>query len=192
MLIRCLVAAFLITSVQSGAVAATEERVPRVLLVGDSWTGFMQAFRSFEVLFGGEEYPELVNYAQVGYKTAIMGVEAARYLEPDLLYRIDEELADYPTLDVIAMTLGGNDIRRALRGGATQEMVDARIAAVVADIELIIQHILAIRPDIRIALIGYSDVNVTESGVTTAEVNAAFAAFELAKLDMTLAYDRVS
>lgn len=154
---KLLLALCLGLSVAWGPVAAAGEvRVPRVLLVGDSWTGFMQAYKSFDDVFSSGDYPEFANYAQVGYRTAVMGVEAERYTDPDFALRIAEELSKYPTLDVVGVTLGGNDVLGDLNPNQTPEQIQARIDEVVGYIGQVLDYILAQRADIRIALIGYS------------------------------------
>ena len=74
------------------------ERTPRILLSGDSWTGFLLAFRSYKVVL--EERTGLERWIEVGNRTAEMGARAWEMLErgdPYLNYLdvLTEELTNY-------------------------------------------------------------------------------------------------
>jgi len=87
--------------------------VPRILLVGDSWAGFPQALKSFDDAL--QDYPGLEDYVQLGYRTAIMGATTDDYLVTGLPL-IEQELLRYPTLDIVTISLGGNDFLRGMEG----------------------------------------------------------------------------
>lgn len=143
--------------------------IPRVILIGDSWTGFLWAFRTFQQVLP-EYFPD-ENYIEIGSRTAVMGAKVSEFLDPDrdLLEVITEELTNYPTVDVVVMTLGGNDMLRGAvldpshQGPSTRwnctnttALNDQVIDAIARDIEEVIDHVLAIRPDIRVVLPSYT------------------------------------
>lgn len=156
---------------------ASAEPIPRLLLAGDSWTGFMLAFRSFrEVL---PEYAGLERWIEVGNRTAEMGARAFEMLERNYLDILEEELTRYPNIDVVVITLGGNDILRGTKGvdpnnydrtvsirhcfqnpsgppwSSATECMDWLAISVRDQVSIIVDHILNIRPDIRVAILSY-------------------------------------
>ena len=87
--------------------ARAEERIPRVMYIGDSWTGFLWAFRTLRDVL--PEYNGLERWIEVGARTAVMGSKTFEWLTPARLAVVDEELALNPNVDVVVVTLGGND-----------------------------------------------------------------------------------
>lgn len=169
---RFLLAALLVVLCSTLAIA----EVPRILLVGDSWTGFMLAFRSFKQVL--PEYAGLERWVEVGNRTAVMGSRAFEWHDPMYLDTLTDELTRYPNIDVVVMTLGGNDFMRGLPNvlpwnpGRTvswyhwwRENTDGNLSndwdvnllfnRLKSDIAFVVDYILAIRPDIRIVIVGY-------------------------------------
>ena len=82
------------------------ETTPRVLLVGDSWAQFMWFDRSLRDVFAANGRPDIV---EVGAVTAQGGTTAAEWTDPAMLQMITDELQANPTIDVVQLTIGGND-----------------------------------------------------------------------------------
>lgn len=177
---------------------AEEVAVPRVLLVGDSWPGFMQAFKSIDVALDG--VPGYEDYVALGARTAIMGAKAWMYAGPEYLQKVADELAAHPTIDIVHLSLGGNDMLfgsesyggQRWRPWMSEAEAQAFFDAVVGDIETVIDFILAQRPDVRVALVGYTFADRPVSGATKQQVNEAFVQMERTKRDMALSKDRVT
>ena len=183
-------AAFIaIAATAQGQEAKLVERVPRVLLVGDSWTGFVWAFRTFRDVF--DTTPGLEDYIEVGARTAIMGEEAEAYAEPEKLAILTEELERYPTIDMVHMCLGGNDFISSNPDNYAPEVLPGRIAAIVDYVEIVVDHILAVRPNIRIGFVGYSYGDHPVGDFTPLEMNTGFGLFGEAVRDMCLTKGRV-
>ena len=150
--------------------------IPRILLVGDSWTGFLLAFRSFRSVM--PEYAGLDRWVEVGNRTAVMGARAFELHDPAYLATLTDELTRYPNIDVVVMTLGGNDFMRGLPNvlpwnpGRTVSFydwwrdntdgnpdndwdADLLYSRLKADIAFIVDYILAVRPDIRVLILSY-------------------------------------
>lgn len=174
-------------------------KVPRMLLVGDSWTGFMWGFRSFKEAF--EERPGLENYVEVGSRTAVMGARAFEFY-PDVynyIQAVQEELLRYPTIDIVTMTLGGNDFLRGTDGysrwdcGMLTEPAreQALLTKIAGDIEGIIDAILAVRPDIRVAICGYTFGGRDRGGCSIYDQQMGFVHLEEAKKAIADRKDRV-
>ena len=182
MLIGCLAAGL-------GASAGPAD-IPRILIVGDSWPASMQCYRSFDVTL--PEYEGLAGYGQRGYRTTLVGIRASEYNSPEWLGAVSEELTDYPTIDIVHLCLGGNDFLTSGWNPATPPgEIQAFIDSVNAEIQAVIDHILNLRPNIRIALCGYTFVNQLLGGATMPEVNAMWVQCEQAKHDLAQSNPRV-
>jgi hypothetical protein len=172
-------------------------KIPRMLLVGDSWTGFMWGWRSFKGVF--EQTPGLEDYVEVGSRTAVMGARAYEFYPGyyNYLQSIFEELDRYPTIDIVTMTLGGNDF---MRGGPgynrwsctmTPAQETALFNRIKSDIEGIVDAILAVRPDIRVAICGYTYGGRDRGGCSICDQQGGFVGMELAKKAIADSRDRV-
>ncbi len=180
-----------------GGASAEITKVPRVMLVGDSWTGFMWAFRSFNHVI--PEYSGLEQFTEIGASTAVMGARVCEYKQPASLAVMIKELQDNPTVDIVVVTLGGNDM---MRGSDTAGDVEwhpsmsyaeasALFEVIASDIELVIQAALAVRPNIRVALCGYDYCHHLESGATIRQMNDAFILMEQKKMEIAQRNSRV-
>ncbi len=158
--------------------------VPRILLVGDSWPGFMQLFRNFEFSFN--DYPALAGIGQRGSQTTEVGIRAREFNTPKYLDRVRQELLAYPTIDVVHLSLGGNDF--VYDSNWTPSLPPDQLASfmdgVNANTEAVIDYILSIRPNIRVAVCGYDFGNhQMGSGATIQQSNAVWAQFEYSRLE---------
>jgi lysophospholipase L1-like esterase len=192
------------TPMAAGSAKLSEE-IPRIALIGDSWTGFLWAFRSFSDVL--PDYPGCGNYVEVGAATAVMGAKAYEMLTPARLESITGLLTENSTVDVVVMTLGGNDFLSGTypaedhtgpeyewRCPATypdnpNELV---LDTIKRDIGDVIDHVLAIRPDIRVVIAGYTYGGRTENnGCTLEENQRGFVDMELHKQELAQERDRV-
>ncbi|MCK5861483.1 MAG: hypothetical protein KAH38_03295, partial [Candidatus Hydrogenedentes bacterium] len=209
----------LVTVLLCGAMPqASADRTPRILLAGDSWTGFMLAFHSYSAALNAR--PDLTRWVEVGNRTAVMGARAWEILEnPDMDYfnLLTNELTKYPNVDVVVMTLSGNDILRGTKGvdpgnynrtvdiencylnnPASEPWVDTNeclawmTASLETQIGTIVDHILSIRPDIRVALVSYDyGAREPEGGWTIEDQHLAFLQIEEGKRHIATTRDRV-
>ena len=211
----CVLAILLTCGVMTPALA---ERTPRILLAGDSWTGFMLAFRSYRAAL--DDRSDLTRWIEVGNRTAVMGARAWEMLElpeMDYLNLLTNELTKYPNIDVVVITLGGNDILRGTKGvdpgnydrtidlgdcfnndpavepwTDTNECMQWMAASLEIQIGTIVDHILSVRPDIRVALVSYDyGAREPDAGYTTEEQHLAFIQVEMGKRNIALTRDRV-
>jgi len=170
-----------------GTSAEAEPKTPRILLVGDSWAGFMWGFHSFSAVL--PDYG-LGQYEEKGLRTAIMGAKADDYISTNRLQALTEELTAYPTLDIVHVLLGGNDLLFGnsqygrWRPYLTPEEEAERFAYVADCIATVVDHALAVRPDIKVALCGYDYANHTISGSTIEQANLALTRMERLKLEI--------
>ncbi len=149
--------------------------VPRIAIVGDSWGMFMWWFRSFQkalVELGYEEYCEVANESVVGGGKTFQFVNVEQFPAAEQIRNaIRQMLTDYPTIDIVVISLGGND---ALYGtefvlpdnpykeirmqcpGHPENMNEILAEKIVNyDMDNLIDLILSVRPDIRVLLTSY-------------------------------------
>lgn len=179
-----------VCSVLIATFPASASPVPRILLAGDSWAALMQAFDTYQTVL--PEYPGCEDYRSLGFRTAVVGMRASEFVAPAMLAKVAEELALYPTIDVVHLSLGGNDIlygtwKPTMSPAQQQALFDS----VTAHVETAIDFILAQRPDIRVGLCGYTFGDHAASGVTPSQANQAILALEQSKLAMLQGKERV-
>lgn len=145
-------AALLAASMLSSAEASAQ--TPRILLVGDSWAARAWRSRAFRTALLHRGLPQ---FEEKGDVTAIGGSTADFWASAEGLARIESELEAYPTIDIVHLSIGGNDF---IQSGATGP-VDALpiFVSVLRDVRTVVAHIHAVRPEARIAYASYDYVN---------------------------------
>lgn len=145
---RVLVLLIVLTAPGAGrAQAAT----PRILLVGDSWVDQAWGARAFETALQNQGFFEVEEKGDV---TAIGGTTAADWATPAFLALITQELQANPELDIVHLSVGGNDFLEAPPGTNLFQL----FFQIMDDVEIIVAHIHSIRPNARIALSIYDYV----------------------------------
>ncbi|MCX8065280.1 MAG: hypothetical protein N3G21_08940 [Candidatus Hydrogenedentes bacterium] len=149
--------------------------VPRIAIVGDSWGMFLWWFRSFQRALkdlGYEEYCEVANESVVGGGKTFQFVNVEQFpAAQQIRNAIRKMLLDCPTIDIVVISLGGNDALygteyvlpddplRSIRmqcPGHPDNMNEILAEKIInQDMSNLIDFILEIRPDIRILLTSY-------------------------------------
>lgn len=181
---KLLMALLLVALLLPGLAAAA---TPRILLVGDSWAYLLYANRSFQKAL---KEAGLGEYEEVGLYTCVPGSTSKQWTTPEWLKRIDDELAKYPTIDIVHVSLGGNGFLRQWHGGMPDAERDALFQGITNEIEVVVKHILSIRDDIRVTINNYDYVNDTNNS-TVAELNRAGMVLSAMKRDLAQRLDRV-
>ena len=137
----------------------------RVLVVGDSWAEFMWDDRSLRNVFAEMGHGDILEKGDV---TAISGSTAAQWVDPGMLQLITDELTANPTIELVQLTMGGNDFLAGQSEGGwfvgmPQEDLDALFDQIAGDIQTVIDHILGLDPDLKIVLSLYDYPNFVES-----------------------------
>jgi lysophospholipase L1-like esterase len=172
---------------------AASAAIPKILLVGDSWPWFMMLNQSFTTAL---DEAGLGQYEAVGIYTTAPGSTARQWKRERWLKKIEEELARYPTIDIVHVSLGGNDYLQEWAPDMPLEERDKLFNGVRDDIEAVVQHILGLRPNIRVAIVEYDYVNATrrkrsEKGRSTiAELNQAGQILAHMKMEVMKKYER--
>jgi lysophospholipase L1-like esterase len=127
----------------------------RILLVGDSWA---------EYTWDGNAWSPVLNtyglgqWDDEGSTTALGGTTASIWVDPGALNLITQAVASNPTIDIIHLSIGGNDMLAGQASGgwhtglnASQE--SALFDTIQANIETIVDHCLSLRPDIKVGIV---------------------------------------
>lgn len=146
------------------AATSASAQTPRVLLVGDSWAEFMWEAESLRDMFDAHGHGDL---EERGAVTAISGSEAHEWATtPSMLQSIADELSAYPTIDIVQITLGGNDfINDDDGGGWYVGMPDpgALYVSIATDVATVVDYVLGLDPDLRVVLSAYDYPNYVNS-----------------------------
>ena len=161
--------------------------IPRIMMVGDSWPWFMMLDQSFNTALAEAG---LGQYEAVGIYTTAPGSTAKEWTQPRWLQILDEQLAAYPSIDIIHLSLGGNDYLRKWQPDMPLDKRDALFADVRDDIEKVVQHILGVRPNIRVAIVEYDYVNDQRKTGGVGALNQAGQILAHMKLEMSKKYER--
>lgn len=137
-----------------------ETDLTRVLLMGDSWAQFMGTDNVINTTF--ERWGHS-NYQF--YTNAILsenGTQTTDFLDSVKLNEIAARLAQYPDIDLVHMSLGGNDVLANWNVNYTQTQTDSLLDSIYSRLTTIIDFIKLQRPGIRILWSGYAYPNFGE------------------------------
>jgi len=135
-------------------------QTPRVLIVGDSWAEEMWQDGAHEVVFASNQ---LDRFSALGATTTESGTTAAQWKQPDRLQRIADALQANPSIDIVQLTLGGNDFLDAWSTSMPAAQVAALKEQILADLTIITAFILAQRPDVEVLLSFYDYPNFRDT-----------------------------
>ena len=155
---RCLLICCLCLALGSHA------QTSKVLIVGDSWAQQQYSDGVHNIVFEMSGYPdiEILNNADAD-AVAIDGTTAADWVVPSELQKIIDALVNNPSVDTVQLTIGGNDFLNNWHTGMTMMEVDALKAQIVADIQIIVDAILAVDINIEIIMSFYDYPNFEET-----------------------------
>ncbi len=144
---------------------AAEATTNRVLLVGDSWTGAMWSYRNLRDTFVAAGFSDPVEKGDV---TAIGGTTASWWAQPANLALITSELNNNPTIDMVHLSMGGNDFLAGQSSGGWyltmgSSAENTLFNTIQNNIEIVIQHILNIRPTAHIVICSYDYINLWDT-----------------------------
>lgn len=145
----------LITSQLSAQCVETTEN--KVLLVGDSWAFFMDADNTFNTIFDRWGH---TNYAY--YTNGILsenGAETDDFMQTDKQDEIQAQLDAQPDIEIVHLSLGGNDVLGDWNVDFTPYQTDSLIDTVLTRLLTIVDFIKDARPGIRIFWSGYTYPN---------------------------------
>jgi hypothetical protein len=175
-----------------------------LLLIGDSWADQQFGDQSHSMVFATLGFGQVQVF---GAATVESGSTAAEWAAPDRLAIIGQALTD-PAIEIVQLSVGGNDFLDAWNADLDPAAQAALFAAIRADVETIVESILATRPDVEVLLSFYDYPNFVDTlgGIigalfcaplwnsmeqpTPLELNTAASALEQSLLDLA-AHPRV-
>ena len=132
----------------------------RVLIVGDSWASQQWDDGVHDAVFAVNGYPQFISF---GDDVAISGSTAAEWVVPSELQKITDALNANPDIDTVQLTLGGNDFLDQWNTAMTPTQVQDIQDQIIADLQLIVDHILAHDIGIEVVLSFYDYPNFVDT-----------------------------
>lgn len=132
----------------------------KVLLVGDSWAFFMGVDQTIDNAlqrWGHSHYKFFTNAT-----IAENGAETDDFLKPDKQAEIIAQLDAHPEIEVVHLSIGGNDFLGDWNVNFTQAQTDSLMQAVEVRLLQVIDFIKSTKPGIRILWSGYTYPNFEE------------------------------
>ena len=131
----------------------------RILLVGDSWAAYLSTQKSFESVLTASGVPNVETVS-----VAVGGTTAAQWATPAWLEKIDDALAAHPTIDVVHLLVGINDLTWNAFS-LLQKSPDDReqlLDDVIANVGIVVRHVLDHHPGLEVVLGGYDYPNLVD------------------------------
>lgn len=147
----------------------TETTQPKVLLVGDSWAFFMGVDGTINNVFerwGHSNYTFITNTV-----VAENGAETDDFLKPDKQAEIQKLLDENPSIEVVHLSIGGNDVLGDWNKNFTPQQTDSLKLSVESRLLQVINFIKSAKPGIKIFWSGYVYPNFNEVIETSALQN---------------------
>lgn len=140
--------------------SSSSAQVPRFLIVGDSWAEEQWLDGSHSRVFADSGLSDI---GISGALTTESGSEAGDWITPEYLDRISSTLAQFPHIDTVQLTVGGNDFLGSWNTGYTPEQFQMLLDFISNDVDLIIGFILNQRPHIEVVLSLYDYPNFEDT-----------------------------
>jgi lysophospholipase L1-like esterase len=133
---------------------------PKVLLAGDSWAFFMNADQTFNNVFRKWGFS---NFKFVSNSTiSENGAQTDDFLTATKLNEIKSQLNQNPSIEVVHLSIGGNDVLGEWKVSWSPSKTDSLKTAVEQRLHAIIDSIKSFKQGIRIVWSGYTYPNFEE------------------------------
>ena len=163
-----------------------DAQTKRILIVGDSWPAFIAQGGAFDQALPNMGYADMDWYAGIGINTTAIGgseIEEWAYstgLGAGALDRAVGFLEDYPTIDIIFVTMGGNDFLgrwspESTPAEAEQIWYEARYGVDgQGGLKKIFDTLLAVRPDVKILFSAYDYIGQRDTRIPDMDAVQAY------------------
>lgn len=138
----------------------SEDNQSKVMLVGDSWAFFMGVDGTINNVFDQWGHSDIQFYTNL--TLAENGAKTIDFLQPDKQNEIESQLLDRPEIEVVHLSIGGNDVLGNWNVSFTQAQTDSLKSEVKDSLVAVIDFIKSVRPDIKILWSGYVYPNFEE------------------------------
>lgn len=150
----------------------TETPQPKVLLVGDSWAWFMNTEATINNVFKTWGFSD---FRYVSNATlAVNGAQTDDFMQAATQAEILHQLTINPTIEVVHLSIGGNDFLGDWKVSMTQGQVDTLENNVFERLDSVIRFIKTCKPGIKILWSGYVYPNFGEVIPTGGGANHPF------------------
>ncbi len=167
-------------------------QTPRILIVGDSWAFLMGYQNSLGKALTKHGYVLYRDQFTMVKPTAFPGTTTEDFVKNrlNLMENTLAALRETPTLDIVHLSLGGNDAINKWMPWFGLRQEEALWDEICDNLRVIIEQILAVRPTIRVAVCGYDYMDATVQGRPANELNQLCVRFEKRVLEMLSTMDR--
>ncbi len=138
----------------------TEEVEPKILMIGDSWAFFMHADGTFNSVLDHWGHTNQVYFSNA--TLAVNGAQTEDFLTELRKTEIQNQLTSKPSIDIVHISLTGNDFLGAWNVDFTPEEMMELSDETFAEFIALTDFIKSIRPGIRIVFSGYMYANFEE------------------------------
>lgn len=137
----------------------------RILVLGDSWAEGVWSSRTIRdhLAANGLSAYEEISYEAGSLRTAFGGTTAALWAEPASLSFITEALNAYPTIDIVHLSIGGNDLLWGWNKTMGTSAENALLDNIETNVGIILDHIQSVRSNMKVVICGYDYLNFVES-----------------------------
>jgi lysophospholipase L1-like esterase len=139
--------------------SAPQNTEDRVLIVGDSWSAYSVAYGSLNASFASFGHG---NMRAIGSTTAISGSTAADWTKPSYQRLIVDALNLNPDIEVVHLTIGGNDFFAGWSVSMGANAETALFKGIADDVLNVVEFIKAQDPQLQVVLSTYDYPNFDE------------------------------
>jgi hypothetical protein len=130
------------------------------MLIGDSWAFFMGVDGTINNVFDQWGHSDIEFYTNVILSEN--GAETVDFLQADKQNEIESQLLGRPEIEVVHLSIGGNDVLGSWNINFTQAQTDSLKLEVKDSLIAVIDFIKSVRPDVKILWSGYVYPNFEE------------------------------
>ena len=139
----------------------------RILMVGDSWSNFPVGFGSFEKNLDRFGFTNVGMYSNTS-DLSVNGAETHDFLTPAGKAAIQNAITSNPTIEIVNLSIGGNDILNTWNNSMDSLTTDSLLESTMKRADSIIMFILSLKPGIKVYISGYDFANFEEVIQTSA------------------------
>lgn len=138
----------------------TEISENRILLVGDSWAFFMNVDQTISKVMKDWGHSNYTYYTDLVLSEN--GAETDDFLLPAKQQQIQDKLLEFPSINIVHLSIGGNDVLGGWNVNFTPQQTDSIQDAVLGRLDSLVTFIKSVRPGIQILWSGYTYTNFGE------------------------------
>ncbi len=138
----------------------SEQDETRALLIGDSWAFFMGVDGTLNEVFERWGHSNVKFYTNV--EVAVNGARTTDFLEPNMQTEIRNIINNTPDIDVVHLSIAGNDVLGQWDVNFTQAELDDLVDEVYGQTDSIIRFLKTLKPGIKVVFSGYVYPNFEE------------------------------